>query len=285
MVWTVGSEATVGPPVAVVTGASRGIGAGLAVHFASRGLRLGLCGRNRPVPPPGADAVVAALDVADAQAVDRLADEVVARFGRIDLWINNAGVLDPIGPLADADPTTLDRHVATNVLGVMHGTAAFARHVRSRPGGGSLVNVSSGAARSPYRGWAAYCASKAAVEMLTEVVGLEEADSGLVAYAVAPGVVDTDMQALIRSTPEQAFPEVDRFLRLSEKGAFVTAEWVAACILERCLDPVTRWEPESGRGAVNFQVPDQPADDRPTDGQPGLTPPGRGSSGPHRGPR
>jgi len=260
MVPTAGSEATGGPPVAVVTGASRGIGAGLAVHFAGGGLRLGLCGRNRPDPPPGADTVVAALDVADAEAMNRFADQVVDRFGRIDLWVNNAGVLEPIGPLADADPTALDRHVATNILGVMHGTAAFARHVRSRPGGGSLVNVSSGAATSPYRGWAAYCASKAAVEMLTEVVGLEEADSGLVAYAVAPGVVDTDMQALIRSTPEQSFPDVDRFLRLGEEGAFVTPEWVAECILERCLDPLTRWEPEAGRGAVHFRVPDRQAD-------------------------
>ena len=134
--------------MAVITGSSRGLGAGLAVHFAGRGFRLGLCGRNRPESPPGAEALVAALDVGDAAAVDRLADEVVARFGRIDLWVNNAGVLDPIGPLADADPTALERHVTTNVLGVMHGTAAFARHVRSRAGGGSLVNVSSGAATS-----------------------------------------------------------------------------------------------------------------------------------------
>lgn len=245
--------------MAVVTGASRGIGAGLAAHFADRGLRLGLCGRNRPVAPPGTDAVVLALDVGDAAAVDRLADEVVARFGRIDLWVNNAGVLDPIGPLVDADPTALDRHVATNIIGVMHGTAAFARHVRSRPGGGSLVNISSGAATSPYRGWAAYCASKAAVEMLTEVVGLEEVGSGLLAYAVAPGVVDTDMQASIRSTSEQEFPDVDRFRRLGDEGAFVTPEWVGACILARCLDPDTRWEPESGRGAVHFRVPDKPA--------------------------
>ncbi|HEY5109974.1 MAG TPA: SDR family NAD(P)-dependent oxidoreductase, partial [Acidimicrobiales bacterium] len=222
------------------------------------GFRLGLCSRNRPEPPPGADVVVAALDVADAPAVDRFADEVVARFGRIDLWVNNAGVLDPVGPLADADPAALERHVATNVLGVMHGTAAFARHVRSRPGGGSLVNVSSGAASSPYRGWAAYCASKAAVEMLTEVVGLEEAASGLVAYAVAPGVVDTDMQALIRATPADAFPDVARFHRLHAEDAFLTPAWVGECIVERCLDPATRWLPEDGRGAVRFRVPEQP---------------------------
>jgi len=246
------------PPVAVVTGASRGIGAGLAAAFADRGFRLGLCSRSLPVRPPGAAVVLAAIDVADAGAVERFAAQVVARFGRIDLWVNNAGVLDPIGPLAVADPAGLDRHVATNVLGVMHGTGAFARHVRSRTGTGSLVNISSGAASSPYRGWAAYCASKAAVEMLTEVVGLEEADHGLLAYAVAPGVVDTDMQALIRATSEADFPEVERFRRLGEEGAFTTADRVAACIVERCLDPDTRWVPEPGTGAVHFRVPDPP---------------------------
>jgi NAD(P)-dependent dehydrogenase (short-subunit alcohol dehydrogenase family) len=252
------SGAASGPPVAVVTGASRGIGAGLASHFASQGLRLGLCARTVPAVPSGADVVTAAVDVGDAAAVDRFADEVVGRFGRIDLWVNNAGVLEPVGPLADADAGMLERHVATNVLGVMHGTAAFARHVRTRVGEGSLVNITSGAAATPYRGWAAYCASKAAVDMVTEVVGLEEAAAGLLAYAVSPGVVDTDMQALTRATPADVFPDVGRFLRLHEDGAFLTPGWVAACILERCLDPATRWRPMAGQGSVRFRVPDGP---------------------------
>jgi NAD(P)-dependent dehydrogenase (short-subunit alcohol dehydrogenase family) len=251
-------RAAVDPPVMVVTGASRGIGAGLAAFAARRGLRLGLCARTVPAAPAESEAVVASVDVGDPAAVDGFARDVVDRFGRIDLWVNNAGVLGPIGPLADADPGALARHMETNVLGVVHGSAAFARHVRARPGTGSLVNVSSGAATSPYRGWAVYCASKAAVEMLTEVVGLEERGAGLLAYAVAPGVVDTDMQALIRSTPSGSFPDVDRFHRLADEGAFATADWVAAWILERCLDRATRWEPEEGRGSVRFRVPEPP---------------------------
>ena len=127
-------RAAPGTPVAVVTGASRGIGAGLAAYFASHGLRLGLCARTVPGAPTGADVVSVAVDVGDAAAVDRFADEVVDRFGRIDLWVNNAGVLEPVGPLADADSAALERHVATNVLGVMYGAAAFARHVRGRAG-------------------------------------------------------------------------------------------------------------------------------------------------------
>jgi len=249
-------------PVVVVTGASRGIGAGLAARYAARGLRLALSARSVPAVPVGADGpevMVASVDVRDPGAVDRFAAAAVDRFGRIDAWINNAGVLGPIGPLAEAEAGALADHVATNVLGVAHGTAAFARHVRSRPGTGALVNLSSGAATSAYRGWAAYCASKAAVEMLTEVVGLEERASGLLAYAVAPGVVDTDMQALIRATPAARFPEVGRFRQLADDGGFATPEWVADCILERCVDPATRREPGPGQGSVRFRVPDPPA--------------------------
>jgi len=245
--------------VAVVTGASRGIGAGLAASFAAEGMRLGLCARSTPAAPDGADALTAPVDVTDAAAVDAFAAAVAHRFGRIDLWVNNAGVLGPIGSLAEADPADLDAHVATNVLGVAHGTAAFARHVRSRRGGGALVNLSSGAATTPYRGWAAYCASKAAVEMLTEVVGLEEEASGLAAYAVAPGVVDTDMQAQIRATPESAFPDVGRFHRLRAEGSFATPAWVARSILEACVDPTTRLHPAPGRGSVALRVADPSA--------------------------
>jgi hypothetical protein len=94
--------------------------------------------------------------------------------------------------------------------------------------------------------------------MLTQVVGLEEQDAGLLAYAVAPGVVDTDMQALIRETPEYRFPDVAKFHRINDEGAFTPSSWVAACILERCLDPSTRWSPEPGDGSVHFRVPDPP---------------------------
>jgi benzil reductase ((S)-benzoin forming) len=245
------------PPVAVVTGASRGLGAGLALAFAGYGLRLGLCARTLPPVPPGAEAHTATVDVTEAEAVDRFAASVVDRFGRIDLWVNNAGLLAPIGPLATADPPAVHANLDTNVLGVLHGSATFARHVRSRPGPGLLVNVSSGAATKPYEGWAVYCASKAAVDMVTEVVAREEADSGLVALAVAPGVVDTDMQALIRSTPAEAFPSVDRFQRLHDEGGFNDARWVADFILERLADRPSG-AAAGGEGiSVRRRVPDQ----------------------------
>ena len=220
-----------GGGVAVVTGASRGLGAGLAAAFSARGIRLGLCARHRPAVPEGSEAVAAALDVTDALAIDGFVHDVVERFGAIDLWVNNAGVLPPIGALREANSEDLRRHFEVNVLGVALGSAAYARHVRGREGGGVLVNISSGAATTVYVGWAPYCASKAAVDMLTAVVAKEERDAGLTAYALSPGAVDTDMQSLIRATPATVLPAADRFRRLSAEGRFNSPEWVAEFIL------------------------------------------------------
>ncbi len=261
--------------VAVVTGASRGLGAGLAVHFAGSGLHLGLCARHRPVlaartRPTARDGrveaaeapVLSAVDVTDSAAVAHFAEEVVARFGRIDLWVNNAGLLGPIAPLAESDLAESARVVEVNVIGALNGSAAFARHVRSRRGGGVLVNVSSGAAATAYEGWAAYCASKAAVDQLTRVVALEGARYGLRAYALSPGLVDTDMQAAIRASDESSFPQVERFRRAATEHRFNSPGWVAEHVLALAFGT---HQPED----VVLRIPDQPAGGRSGSGRPG----------------
>lgn len=231
----------------VVTGASRGLGAGLATAFAAGGFRLGLCARSAPVPPPGS-AVVAAADVTDAAAVESFAAEVHRRLGPIELWVNNAGVLGPIRPLREADPDEVATNLEVNVLGVVHGTQAFLRHRSDRDP--VLVNLSSGAATTAYAGWGAYCAAKAAVEQLTAVVAVEE--PAIRAYAVAPGVVDTPMQAEIRATPAERFPAVGRFRQLKADDAFNSPAWIAGQLLELSFGELRpadhRWRiPDEGR--------------------------------------
>jgi benzil reductase ((S)-benzoin forming) len=236
--------------VAVITGASRGLGAGVAHAFAGAGLRLGLCARGWPALPEGPGVVARRLDVTDAAAVAAFAGEVAARFGGIDVWVNNAGVLDPIGPLRDLDPGAVAHNLAVNVLGVVHGTGAFVRHLHDRAGEGVLVNVSSGAAQRAYAGWSAYSAAKAAIDRLTEAVQLEEAGR-LRAHAVSPGVVDTDMQAVIRATSEDRFPAVERFRDLGRRGAFNSTEHVARRLLALAFDPGARPE------GVIVRLPDE----------------------------
>jgi benzil reductase ((S)-benzoin forming) len=229
--------------VAVITGASRGIGAHLARDFAGRGMRLGLCARSAPVLADGEGVVAARLDVRDADAVDRFARSVEERLGRIDLWINNAGVLTPIAPLRRADVGEWDQHIQINVAGAFHGARAYVNHLRrlgAAGRGGVLVNISSGAGRKPYFGWSAYCAGKAAVDMFTRCLAIEEADIDLRAHAVAPGIVDTLMQEQIRASSPDDFPDQARFVQLARDGKLSTPTFVAARLLELVFDPAHR---------------------------------------------
>ena len=250
--------------VAVVTGASRGLGAGLAVHFAAAGMHLGLCARHTPAlaartRPTAHDGrvvraetpVVAAVDVTDRAALERFADEVVARFGRIDLWVNNAGLLGDIRPVADADPAASARTVAVNVTGTLHGSAVFAAHVRRRSGPGVLVNISSGAATKPYEGWGAYCASKAAVDQLTRVVALEEARHGLRAYALSPAWSTPTCKRPSGPRTSATSPRSSASAAIAADDRFNSPAWVADHILALAFggdDP----------GQVSVRVGEQP---------------------------
>ena len=236
--------------VAVITGASRGIGAGMAAYFAQQGLRLGLCARSEPADP-SADCLCAAVDVTDTAAVKAFAKQVEKKFGPIDLWINNAGVLDPINTLHDSDLTLFSQLIDINIMGVVNGCQYYVRHRREQGGGGILINVSSGAGQNAYAGWGAYCASKAAVDRFSEVLQLEEAQHGMRVYSVAPGVVDTAMQAKIRSVSAEEFPKVDQFHELKKNDQFNTPDFVASELLAYAFD--SDRQPD----AVLVRVPNQ----------------------------
>jgi NAD(P)-dependent dehydrogenase (short-subunit alcohol dehydrogenase family) len=211
----------------------------MAHRFGELGLKLGVCARTRP-SLDGQGVLSRSVDVTRADEVEDFAREVAASFGRIDLWVNNAGQLGPLQRLADLPPADFLDHLMVNVMGVVHGSAAFARQVRRQDEGGVLVNLSSGAGKRAYAGWSAYCAGKAAVDRITEAVALEEASSGLVAFAVSPGMVDTDMQEVLRSTSREIFPALDKFLDAKANGHFNTPEFVADRVLALAFDPAHR---------------------------------------------
>ena len=242
--------------VALVTGASRGIGAGLARAFHHRGLKLALCARSGPdagaVPHDPERIHYGRVDVTDFDALKAFADEAEQRLGPIDLWVNNAGLLEPISLLREVEPDPVRAHLHVNVLGVVHGTRIYLERLHATGRTGTIVNISSGAGVRPIAGWGAYCAGKAAVDMLTRVTALEERPHGIRAYALAPGVIETGMQALIRRQEARDFPDVERFRELHATGKLLDPESPAAAILRLAFgDPL----PE---GAVVLDVRGSP---------------------------
>ena len=229
--------------VALVTGASRGIGAGLARAFHRRGLKLALCARSEPdageLPDDPKRMHYGRVDVTDYSALERFAAQAEKRLGPIDLWVNNAGLLEPIGMLGEVDPDSVRRHLEVNVLGVFHGMRIYLERLHAAERAGTIVNISSGAAHMPYEGWGVYCAGKAAVDMLSRVAAREEQSHGIRIHALAPSVVETGMQELIRRQDAHDFPSVERFRELHTSGKLLDPESPAAAILRLAFgDPL-----------------------------------------------
>ena len=215
------------PKTVVITGASRGLGAGMAHWFLNEGYQLGLCSRQLPELGDSSLVHCASVDIQSPAAIHNFVHDVEGKFGGIDLWINNAGVLGPIGPLRDCSPDELRTHMETNVLGVLYGAQAFLQHLHRHARFGVLLNISSGAGRSGYAGWTAYCAAKAAVDRFTEALALEEDPSRLRTHSVAPGVIDTQMQTEIRQCSASRFPMVEKFKNLKKNEQFNSPAFVA----------------------------------------------------------
>eukprot|EP00119_Amphimedon_queenslandica_P018574 XP_019858993.1 PREDICTED: uncharacterized oxidoreductase C30D10.05c-like [Amphimedon queenslandica] len=188
-------------PVVIITGASRGIGAACARALAPKAnLVLGarsdsaLEATAKQCSAQGAKVKTVIADVARNESACALADMAQKTFGRIDAVIANAGILTPIGPLETCDAQAIEYSFAVNIAGPT--LLAKATLPALRASKGRLINVSSGAANGVIRGWATYCAAKAALNHLTRVIAADAPQ--ITAIAFSPGMTDTDMQAQIR---------------------------------------------------------------------------------------
>jgi NAD(P)-dependent dehydrogenase (short-subunit alcohol dehydrogenase family) len=227
---------------AIVTGASRGIGAATAEELARQGVAVVLAARSRGEIDAVAKKIEAAGGRASAVACDvaRYADVAVAvehcrsTYGSLDILVNNAGVIDPIARLADSDPEGWDAVVDINLKGVYHGLRA-AIPVMEAQGGGVIVNISSGAATSPLEGWSHYCATKAAVLMLTRCVDKEYRDKGIRVVGLSPGTVATDMQRAIKASGINAVSQMDF-------SAHIPPEWPARAVAWLCTDAAREFD-------------------------------------------
>jgi len=214
-----------------ITGASRGIGAAAAREFAAAGWRVALLARSEGqiaalAQEIGAGALPVVCDVGDWGSVQAAVQTVQARFGRLDAFIGNAGVIEPIARIEAVDPAAWSTAVDINLKGVLYGMRA-AIPVMKRQGGGTIITISSGAAHNPLEGWSAYCASKAGAAMLTRAAHLEEAAHGLRIMGLSPGTVATDMQVTIKASGINPVSALD-------PSVHIPAEWPAKCLLWMC---------------------------------------------------
>jgi len=231
-----------------ITGASRGLGRALGEALVDAGHHVIALARtvndteawSTAKQGSGVAVVPIHLDLNDVASIadaasNLLAHPVVVEHGLSGL-VHNAGDVSPVGSMSEVDDAEWARSMQVNLVGVQQFTrAVWPAMVR---GGCRVVTISSGASLRPIHGWSAYCVAKAGLDMWARMLAVEGADVGIEAVAVAPGIVDTAMQATIRGAGPEGFPSHADFVGLHNEGHLVPPDDVAERLLPVLLDGV-----------------------------------------------
>ena len=220
--------------VAVVTGASRGIGRAIALRLAEAGARVTVCSRKlenvekvaEEIRAAGGEALAVQAHVGYADQVEAMVERTVETFGRVDIAVNNAATNPHFGPILAADEGQWDKILDTNLKSVFRVAKAVAPHMKAQ-GGGKIINIASVAGLRPSPAMGIYSVSKAGVIMLTQVLALELAPDNIQVNAIAPGVIKTRFSRILWQTPELAEP----ILKGTPLGRFGEPEDVAGLAL------------------------------------------------------
>lgn len=220
--------------VALVTGASRGIGRAIALRLARAGARVVVCSRKRENVAPvaeeiragGGEALALEAHVGQTEQVEALVARTMEAFGRIDIAVNNAATNPHFGPILTADEGQWDKILDTNVKSAFRVAKAVVPHMQAQ-GGGKIINIASVAGLRPSPAMGVYSVSKAALIMLTQVLAVELAPFNIQVNAVAPGVIKTRFSQVLWQTPALA----EQILKGTPAGRFGEPEEVAGVAL------------------------------------------------------
>ncbi|WP_120499852.1 SDR family oxidoreductase [Roseovarius sp. EL26] len=222
---------TLAGKTALITGASRGIGASTARRFAEAGANVALVARNADAIAElageiGSQAIAIPCDISRYWEVEAAVQACCKTFGGLDVLIGNAGIIEPISNLSEANPDAWGHVIDVNLKGVFYGMRA-AMPVMQAAGGGTILTISSGAAHRALEGWSHYCASKAGAKMLTEAAHLEGSANGIRAIGLSPGTVATQMQREIKASGVNPVAQLDW-------SDHIPPEWPANALLWMC---------------------------------------------------
>lgn len=224
----------------IVTGASRGLGAALTNLAIQKGHHVAAIARSPIAPRERLESFQ--QDLNEIERLPDLLHEVLSRhnltqFSALNL-INNAASLEPIGLIPNLGAHELDKNIRINLVAPMVLTATFLKLTQNFNGLRTIVNVSSGVADSPLASWSAYSASKSGLKNFSHALAQEiKSDEKTKVISFSPGIMDTEMQAIIRRQTKETFSEVDRFKRYKAEGQLLSPESVADTLLKILENP------------------------------------------------
>ncbi len=224
--------------VLIITGGSKGIGKGIISAYVANDYHIISISRtvNQELSEKGVTQI--AFDLTQTNEIAQQIQEIFHLLNATEIkkitLINNAGSLGQIGPLETLDTAKILEAVNLNTITPILTSAAFVNLTKDWKAKKTIINISSGAAQKPYFGWSVYCSTKAGLDMLTKTLAIEqlEVENGVKVLAVAPGVVDTDMQVEIRKSDKSSFKDIDRFLALKADNQLNDIETVGEGIFE-----------------------------------------------------
>lgn len=240
--------------VYIITGASSGIGGAIARHLVDTGEGVISISRRENIPLSRIAQTNSSLfrhfafDLSQTEKIPELMDNIFTSIKENELngiaLINNAGIIDPIGPSGKLDVSGIETHLKTNLMAPAILINEFIRLTRPLKVSKTIMNISSGAAYKPYAGWSNYCASKAGLDMLTQSIAMEQSaeEYPVRIISLAPGVVETSMQQKIRAVSAEQFPIQKKFVDLYENQGLSEPDAVAA----RIIPLIFSSQPESG---------------------------------------